>query len=240
MKRMKRSGNAASGVPVILVQAFIKVDTLSKCLDSLRACTGANDFRLVIFQDGVDGNPHMSKYGKEHQETKDFIERWVETHEAAFQSIEFHPQTQGRGTTRTCKLSVDYAIVGAPFVLFTEDDIIFEKDSLTYAQQIIETADWTDPDVWAAALESIFFNSGDGNVLPRDIEECRQLARDQELVSRYASLEVMPSSCFVVTADKWAEWSGTRGVVGDALRILGNRLRDEGKPFLANGGARPG
>jgi len=113
MKRMKRSGNAASGVPVILVQAFIKVDTLSKCLDSLRACTGANDFRLVIFQDGVDGNPHMSKYGKEHQETKDFIERWVETHEAAFQSIEFHPQTQGRGTTRTCKLSVDYAIVGA-------------------------------------------------------------------------------------------------------------------------------
>ena len=231
IKSIKRSGNAESGVPVILVQAFIKVDTLSKCLDSLRACTGANDFRLVIFQDGVDGNPFMGKYEEEHQETKDFIKCWVETHEAAFQSIEFHPQTQGRGTTRTCKLSVDYVITGAPFVLFSEDDIIFEKDSLTYAQQIIETPDWTDPDVWAAALESKCFNSGDGIILPHDIEECRQLARDQELISKYTtSLEVMPSSCFVVTADKWAEWSETRE--REKLGSLQGRLREEGKTVL--------
>ena len=231
IKSIKRSGNAESGVPVILVQAFIKVDTLSKCLDSLRACTGASNFRLVIFQDGVDGNPFMGKYGKEHQETKGFIERWVETHEAAFQSVEFHPQTQGRGPLLTCKLSVDYAVTDASFVLFTEDDIIFAKDSLTYAQQIIETPDWTDLDVWAAELESKCFNSGDGSILPRDIKECLQLARDQELISKYTtSLKVMPLSCFVVIAGKWAEWFETRG--RGELGSLQDRLREEGKTVL--------
>ncbi len=224
--------SAKSGAPVILVQAFIKIDILSKCLDSLRACTGAKDFRLIIFQDGLDGNRHMSEYEKEHQETKDFIERWVETHEAVFQRIEFHPQTQGRGTTRTCKLPVDYAIVGAPFVLFSEDDVIFEKDSLTYAQQIIVTPDWTDPDVWAAALESIFFDSVHGTVLPRDIKECRQMARDQDLISKYINRKELPPSCFVVTADKWAEWSETRGMAGNAMGLLQRRLQAEGKTVL--------
>ena len=232
MKKITQAENAKSGAPVIVVQAFIKMDTLSKCLDSLRACMGAKDFRLVIFQDGLDGNPHMSKYEKEHQETKDFIERWVETHEAAFQSIEFHPQTQGRGTTRTCKLSVDYTIVGAPFVLFAEDDIIFEKDSLTYAQQIIATPDWTDPDVWVAALESVFFDSCHVNVLPRDIKECRQIARDQDLISKYIRRKELPPSCFVVTADKWAEWSETRGMAGSMMVFLHRRLQEEGKTVL--------
>ena len=232
MKEIKVAGNAESGAPVILVQAFIKIDTLSKCLDSLRACMGAKDFRLVIFQDGLDGNPHMSEYGKEHQETKDFIERWVETHEAAFQRIEFHPQAQGRGPTRACKLSVDYAIFGAPFVLFTEDDVIFEKDSLTYAQQIIATPDWTEPDVWAAALESVFFDSCHGNVLPSDIKECRQMARDQDLISKYINRKELPPSCFVVTADKWAEWSESHGKAGPAIALLQRRLQAEGKTVL--------
>ena len=127
MNEIKLAGNAESGAPVILVQAFIKIDTLSRCLDSLRACMGAKDFRLVIFQDGLDGNPRMSEHEKEHQETKDFIERWVEAYEAAFQRIEFHPQTQGRGTTRTCKLSLDYAIFGAPFVLFLKMTLFLRK-----------------------------------------------------------------------------------------------------------------
>ena len=58
------------------------------------------------------------------------------------------------------------------------------------------------------------------------------MARDQDLISKYINRKELPPSCFVVTADKWAEWSGTRGMAGNAMGLLQRRLQEEGKTVL--------
>jgi hypothetical protein len=68
----------------ICVQAFNKADTITTTLDSLATAKHANEFDLIIVQDGIQGNKFQDRYQDEHSSTKLAIEAWLSRNKGIF------------------------------------------------------------------------------------------------------------------------------------------------------------
>lgn len=212
----------------ICVQVFNKPDTAVQTLDAMTRCDGAEDFDLLVVQDGLEGNRWRSKYENEHAETRAAMTAWIERKAQAFRSVRFMPQTQGRGTAGTARVTIDAGLQDHDWVVFSEDDVIFEPDALTWFRTMIEHPGFLRDDVWAIAGESKYFDAKGQHAPPEVAAEARDIARSQDLISRYTYLRLVPSSCFATTRAKWAEFAETRGMPRGP-RFVADRCKDENK-----------
>src|SRR2546423_10472427 len=132
----------------IAVQAFNKADSVIATLDSIAKCRGAQNYQLVIMQDGcVDANagpggrPMSARTPKpiqtwiasnrdRHVETTRAIRDWITSNRRHLAMICFHVADQNRGTCRTTESIINEALTKTFSVIFSEDDIIFEEDAL--------------------------------------------------------------------------------------------------------------
>jgi hypothetical protein len=84
------------------------------------------------------------------------------------------------------------------------------------------------PEVWAIAGESRFFDSYRHVPSNTDIRRALEVAHTENLIDRFVYLDFLPSSCFATNRDKWAEFGNTRGTIrGD--RAVVDRCLAEGK-----------
>jgi len=215
----------------IAVQAFNKAEKTTRTLDSIAACRGADNCNLSILQDGWDGSEHAENYRHAQAKTTRAIESWISGNLHRFASVCFDHSDRNDGPYKTAERLLDHAFETSESVIFSEDDIIFEKDALEWFERALAHPTFLRPEVWAIAGESKFFDARQQVPLLADISRALQVAETERLMDRFVYVDVLPSSCFATIRDKWAEFGKTRGSAkGDGALV--RRCRAEGKLCL--------
>jgi hypothetical protein len=148
-----------------------------------------------------------------------------------FASVCFDRSDRNNGPYRTAERLITSALEKSKSVIFSEDDVIFERDAVEWFERALAHPTFLRPNVWAIAGESRFFDSNRHIASGADVCRALEVAQSQNLIDRFVYLDFMPSSCFVTTRNKWAEFGKTRGTTnGD--RAVVERCRAEGKLCL--------
>lgn len=212
----------------IAIQAFNKADSVLGTLDSIARSSGSDKYHLVILQDACSGSTETEKYHSAWAQTTQALEAWISSNRDHFVSVRFDRSEKNNGPYRIAELLINRALESGESVIFSEDDVIFERDAIEWFERALSHPMFLRPNVWAIAGESRFFDSN--RHFPSDADVCRALevAQTRNLIERFVYLDFLPSSCFATTRDKWAEFGRTRGITnGD--RAVVERCRAEGK-----------
>jgi GR25 family glycosyltransferase involved in LPS biosynthesis len=212
----------------IAVQAFNKADSILRTLDSIARSSGSDKYHLVILQDGCSGSNETEKYRAAWAQTTQALEAWISTNTDHFLSVRFDRSKENNGPYRTAERLIRQALENSESVIFSEDDVIFERDAMEWFERALVHPMFLRPNVWAIAGESRFFDSNRHS--PSDADVCRalEMAETRNLIDRFVYLDFLPSSCFATTRDKWTEFGDTRGTIrGD--RAVVDRCLAEGK-----------
>jgi len=212
----------------IAVQAFNKAESVLSTLDSIRRSSGSDRYHLVILQDACSGSADTEKYRSAWVHTTQAIEEWISRNRDHFVSVHFDQSDENNGPYRTAERLINRALESSEFVIFSEDDVIFERDAIEWFERARTHPMFLRPNVWAIAGESRFFDSWRHNPSNADISRALALANSRKLIDKFVYLDFLPSSCFATTREKWGEFGGTRGTTrGD--RAVVDRCLAEGK-----------
>lgn len=212
----------------IAIQAFNKADSILGTLDSIARSRGSDKYHIVILQDGCSGSDETEKYRSAWAQTTKALEAWISRNRDYFVSVRFDRSKENNGPYRTAERLIRRALENSESVIFSEDDVIFERDAMEWFERALAHPMFLRPNVWAIAGESRFFDSNRHS--PSDADVCRalEMAETRNLIDRFVYLDFLPSSCFATTRDKWAEFGRTRGIAnGD--RAVVERCRAEAK-----------
>lgn len=212
----------------IVVQYYIKLDTLVDLTASILAADGIGDAHLIFWADSIVGSTRAEEYRPKAKRTGDFVDAFIEAHGSKFQSVRHLRNERNLGPCKTCQVALDFALSVHDRVVFTEDDAVFARDSVTWFDNMTRHDDFLSAQIWAVAGESIFFDSKGVAISPAFREAARGFAIERRLVPAYVSLNFVPSTCFATNRRKWREFGATRGQpVGDV--DVCDRCRDEQK-----------
>jgi len=212
----------------IAIQAFNKAESVLSTLDSIVRSSGSDNYHLLILQDGCSGSPETEKYRSAWTQTTQAVDAWISRNRDHFVSVRFDRCGKNHGPYRTAEQLISRALERSEAVIFSEDDLIFERDAIEWFERTLPHPMFLRPNVWAIAGESRFFDSFRHSPCDTDISDALHLAESHKLIDRFVYLEFVPSSCFATTRSKWAEFGETRGITrGD--RAVVDRCLAEGK-----------
>ena len=212
----------------ITVQAFNKAESVLSTLDSIARSTGSDKYHLVILQDACFGSAETEKYHSAWAQTTQALEAWISRNRDHFVSVRFDRSEENNGPYRTAERLINRALESSEFVIFSEDDLIFERDAIEWFERALTHPMFLRPNVWAIAGESRFFDSHRHSPSDTDVSHALALAESHNLIDKFVYLDFVPSSCFATTREKWAEFGDTRGTTrGD--RAVVDRCLAEGK-----------
>jgi hypothetical protein len=195
----------------IVVQCFVKQDTLAGLLASLLLCERTREFHLFLWSDVPPVGPKAERYRAQNEVVRAQIEAFASAHREAFASITVIANDRNRGTAGTCQAALDHAFALHDFVIFTEDDTVFSRDALDWFSTLRASGALEDPSTIGLAGESIYFDARH-NTLPLWYPaQARRLASRRRLTEEYVKLKFLPSTCFATTRAKWAEFGAIRG-----------------------------
>jgi hypothetical protein len=215
----------------VVVQTFIKSDTLDALGKSLLACQNRHRFDLIFWSDSATGARKAEEYLAKTNVVRNQLELFAGTQKSEFQSIDLRGNLKNWGTCKTCEIALNNVFEDHDFVVFTEDDTIFTRDALDWFVEMSESSAFLDDNVWAIAGESIFFDGRHSAVHEGIVSRLSDHAQRNEFWNKYIPLDFIPSTCFATNRDKWRQFASTRGQpVGDV--DLCRRCRDEGKKCL--------
>jgi hypothetical protein len=212
----------------IAIQAFNKAESVLRTLNSIAEARGSNNYDLFILQDGCSGSNQTEKYSAAWAETSHALESWISGNRDHFAAIHFESSDQNNGPYQTAERLIAWALETSKSVIFSEDDLIFECDAMEWFERALIHPMFLQPEVWAIAGESRFFDSYRHVPSNTDIRRALEVAHTENLIDRFVYLDFLPSSCFATNRDKWAEFGNTRGTIrGD--RAVVDRCLAEGK-----------
>jgi len=212
----------------IAIQAFNKADSILRTLDSIARSRGSDKYHLVILQDACSGSAETEKYRSAWAQTTQALEAWISTNTDHFVSVRFDRSEENNGPYRTAERLISRALESSESVIFSEDDLIFERDAIEWFERALTDPMFLHPNVWAIAGESRFFDSYRHRPSDADVARALEAARSYNLIDKFVYLDFLPSSCFATTRGKWAEFGDTRGTTrGD--RAVVDRCLAEGK-----------
>lgn len=195
----------------LVIQCFLKADTLHDLCESLLRCDGTGMIDLVFWLDSPLGSRSEVRFTPLHAEVRATLDRFVLAHAGRFRSVSRHQNPSNLGTCATCRTALDHAFALHPFVVFAEDDVVFARDAFAWFDDIRRQGLLDDPRHWAIAGESVFFNARD-KALPEEWPRAmRQLAADEGLAGFYVTHNFVPSTCFATTDAHWRRFGATRG-----------------------------
>lgn len=195
----------------IVVQCFVKADTLAGLLQSLLRCERREDYHLILWSDVPGPGPKGERYQPQNQQVRADITSFAASHGRDFASVSVMVNDRNRGTAGTCQASLNHAFSLHDFVIFTEDDTVFARDALVWFAELRDMKLLAAPDVLAFAGESIYFDARNKPLPQWYPAQARRLASVRDLTPDYVRLKFLPSTCFATTREKWATFGEIRG-----------------------------
>lgn len=118
----------------LILQCFQKPIETIRVLESVAECDGVAEYDIILWCDVAHDShlPNPGPLGQKNRELIEVLRKYQKSEEARFKSIELKINSQPRGPYTTCYDAIEYGFQGHAFVVFSEDDIAFAKDSLNY------------------------------------------------------------------------------------------------------------
>jgi hypothetical protein len=195
----------------LIIQCYIKVDTLDALCKSLIRCSQTQDFNLIFWVDKVKSSHSFDGDSTANAAVLAYIAAFSGEFGHLFASVEVKTNNNNLGTCKTCQTALDYAFQRYDFVAFTEDDTIFSRDALTWGAGLYTRGILDERDVIALAGESIYFDSRREKVDAPYIETARRESNQRGYFNKYMKLNFVPSTCFFTTKAKWDVFGDIRG-----------------------------
>jgi hypothetical protein len=194
----------------IVVQCFIKRDTIENLCRSLLLCHERKKFDLIFWSDCALGS-QKPEYESLNKTVIEYLDHFSVDNIGEFQQIVTKINDQNLGTCKTCEVALDFAFGSHDFVIFTEDDTIFAPDALQWFLRAASTPEFAQSKAWAIAGESIFFNSQARTVSKSFADSARRAAVCGGWARNYLEFSFVPSTCFATTQANWRKFGPTRG-----------------------------
>src|SRR5207249_1848207 len=139
------------------------------------------------------------KYRSAWAQTTQALEAWISTNTDHFVSVRFDRSEENNGPYRTAERLISRALESSESVIFSEDDVIFERDAMEWFERALTHPMFLRPNVWAIAGESRFFDSYRHSPSDTDVSRALELAENHNLMDKFVYLDFVPSSCFATT-----------------------------------------
>jgi FkbM family methyltransferase len=195
----------------VVIQCFVKTDTLKQALEALLGCERSEDVDLILWHDGIVGSRREHELTKSWEAVADYLKSFTQDNTNNFRSIEIHRNNRNLGTCKTCQIAMDHGFRYHDFVVFAEDDVIFSRDALIWFSELREAGMLDQEHIWAIAGESIYFDARHKTIDQTFIDRVRAAASEEQLVDKYTPMQFIPSSSFATSGRRWAEFGETRG-----------------------------
>ena len=194
----------------LVIQCFVKLDTLTALCASLLECRGHDEIDVLFWCDSPVGNTR-APYAPLQAKVYEFITGFARDQASDFASIEVKVNETNKGTCRTCEIAMTYALERHDHAIFSEDDTTFAADALDWFKASIETEAFRSERVWAVAGESIFFNAQGKAVVDRVKADAIGIVEAENLIDKFIEVTFLPSTCFMTSVAKWKQFASTRG-----------------------------
>lgn len=195
----------------LVVQCYIKVDTLDTLCKSLLECDQLEKFNLIFWIDKAKSDSSQRADIDLNSAVVKYIDEFTQKYGHLFSSVETKLNEVNLGTCKTCQTAVDYAFSKHDFVAFTEDDTVFAKDALSWGMSLYQKGILNDPDVIALAGESIYFDARRQAVDSDYVQIATAVANNRGYYNKYTKFNFVPSTCFFTTKDNWDRFGAIRG-----------------------------
>ena len=104
-------------------------------------------------------------------------------------SIHFERSDENNGPYRTAERLITRALESSEFVIFSEDDVIFERDAIEWFERRSLIRCFLRPNVWAIAGESRFFDSYRHSPSDSVVSRALELAESDNLIDKFVYLD---------------------------------------------------
>jgi hypothetical protein len=204
----------------LVVQPFIKPDTLDVLLRSLLRCSRKESVRLVFFSDNPSGlaqATHPRSAGKEHEfleknrRVMELVHEFREAHRSDFGDVVVHMSDRHLGPCGTCRAAIDFAFEFHDLVILTEDDALFSEDAIEWYERMHESGIMEVPENWAVTGESIYFDAKTRRPPPEYIEKARAACIRRGYFHQHTRFRHLPATSFAVVKPKWDLFRELRG-----------------------------
>src|SRR5204862_3469098 len=142
---------------------------------------GSDKYDLIILQDACSGSPETERYRSASAQTTQALEAWILRNRDHFVSVRFDRSEENNGPYRTAERLINRALESSEFVIFSEDDLMFERDAIEWFERARAHPMFLRPHVWAIAGESRFFDSSRHSASDTDVSHALALAESHNL-----------------------------------------------------------
>jgi hypothetical protein len=84
----------------VVVQCFVKVDTLREVLEAICKCEGANDVDLIMWHEGLLGTRREAEFNEPWKRVCEFLISFSDSHQGQFRSIQIYENARNLGAIR--------------------------------------------------------------------------------------------------------------------------------------------
>jgi len=202
------------------VLTFSKLDTLRLCLDKLERCNQISNYTLTICADSISSHMDLINYPSQYldmnRQVKEYIEFYKQNTTNIYKNIEIIHTPHNLGPAASCKFLIDHMFTKTEWILFLEDDILVNKDALTYLVTTIENA----PEEFAYCISPIFEHP--------DIS----LNNIAEYANKKQHIDWISSTDFAISKHIWDKYGHIRGEKSNGDSRFGYYMRENGLTSL--------
>lgn len=209
----------------LVVQPFIKPDTLAALLRTLLRCSRKESVRLVLFSDnpsGLKDNPSglalatrpasaESEFAEKNRRVMELLRDFRDAHRSEFRDVVIQVSDRHLGPCRTCRAAIDFAFEQDDLVILTEDDALFSEDAIEWYERMYESGIMEVPENWAVTGESIYFDAKTKRPPPEYIERARAASIRRGYFHQHTRFRHLPATSFAVIKPKWDLFGELRG-----------------------------
>jgi len=204
----------------LVVQPFIKPDTLEVLLRSLLRCVRKESVRLVCFSDnpsGLTSATHPKSEGREaefaekNRRVMALLGEFRDAHRNEFRDIVVRSADRHLGPCGTCRAAIDFAFESDDLVILTEDDAVFSNDAVEWYERMFEMGVMDVPENWAVTAESIYFDAKSKRPPAEYVERARAACLRRGYFHQHTRFRHLPATSFAVVKPKWDLFRELRG-----------------------------
>lgn len=194
---LNKISESTSNKHAIVIQSYVKYDTLKIMLQSLLDIESIHECHLLICQDHCKGGVELQK---KHRKVTELIEKFLSEHSQKFYSTLFIKQNKNLGTSITCVNAINTAFneFQCESVSFFEDDVVISNKYLLFVQWAIISLNTSVP---IASGESIYFNDKTHSL--KDSDKISIFKIRDFLEGLYDTISFIPSTSFIVRRHMW-------------------------------------
>jgi hypothetical protein len=192
----------------IVIQSYVKFDTLKDLLDDLLNANLTDNIKLLIIKDFPKNDNSKSKSSKVDDIYYEYYPRLIEK----FCDVRFIKNLKNMGTAPTCIKAINLACKDgdASNIIFLEDDCRLSPDFMSWFDFAFDNL--LSDDFPFVGGESVLFNDITQSANKNAKNLIKSSSKLLTLEDKYMKIDFVPSTCFAFKTSVWKEYFVYRGM----------------------------